>query len=113
MPYSHLLAKQPPKIQERYPLYNWKYIWRNLHFKFIPVNMRGLMFKYLHEILPNKCRLKQIRRSNDDLCESCGVPETNIHMMYLCHDIILPKSFIIRLLLHCCVGEINLLKLCS
>ena len=75
--------------------------------------MREVMFKYLHEILPNKCRLKQIRRSNDDLCESCAVPETNIHMMYYCLDVIILKGFLIRLLLHCCVGEINLLKFMS
>ena len=56
--YSHLLVKQMPKIQEQYPLYNWKHIWGNLQFKFIPINTREVMFKYLHEILPNKCRLK-------------------------------------------------------
>ena len=108
--YSHLLVKQMPKIQEQYPLYNWKHIWGNLQFKFIPINTREVMFKYLHEILPNKCRLKQIRRSNDDLCETCNVPETNIHMMYYCLDVMIPKRFLIRLLLHCCIGEINLLK---
>ena len=108
--YSHLLVKQPPKIEENYTLYNWKYIWRNLHFEYIPINMRELMFNYLHEILPNKCRLKQIRRSNDDLCESCVVPETNIHMICYCQDVILPKRFLTKLLLHSCVGEIILLK---
>ena len=63
MTYNHLLDKNPPKIQDKYPLNNWKYIWENLHFRFIPVNMREIMFKYLHEILPNKHRLKQIRRA--------------------------------------------------
>ena len=53
----------------------------------IPVNMREVMFKYLHEILPNKHRLKQMRRSRDELCDSCEMPETNIHMMYCCNDI--------------------------
>ena len=110
MIYSHLLDKPEPKIQGRYPMYNWKYIWGNLHFKFIPVNMREIIFKYLHEILPNKCRLKQIRRSNDELCETCNVPETNIHMMYNCQDVILPKRFLLNLLSHCSVGEINLLR---
>ena len=72
--------------------------------------MREVRFKYLHEILPNKHRLKQIRRSRDDLCDTCEMPETNIHMMYYCNDIILPKRFLRNLLTHCCVGEINLLK---
>ena len=44
------------------------------------------------------------------LCESCEMPETNIHMMYHCKDIVLPKRFLRNLLTHCCVGEINLLK---
>ena len=108
--YNHLLDKQPPKVQDKYPLQNWKFIWENLQFKLIPVNMREIMFKYLHEILPNKHRLKQTRRARDDLCESCDVPETNTHMMYFCKDVILPKRFLSKLLLHCCVGEINLLK---
>ena len=108
--YGHLLDIQPPRIQDKYPLYNWKYIWKNLHFKYIPVNSREILFKYLHEILPNKHRLKQIRRSRDDLCESCEIPETNIHMVYQCTSIVRPKRFLCNLLTHCCVGEINLLK---
>ena len=30
--------------------------------------------------------------------------------MYYCLDVMIPKRFLIRLLLHCCIGEINLLK---
>ena len=108
--YSHLLEIHPPRIQDKYPLYDWKYIWKNLHFKYIPVNVREIMFKYLHEILPNKHRLKQIRRSTDDLCDICELPETNIHMVYHCTGIALPKKFLNNLLTHCRVGEINLLK---
>ena len=108
--YSLLLDKKPPKIEDKYPLHNWNNIWENLHFKFIPIRSREIMFKYIHEILPNKCRLKQIRRANDDLCESCDVPETNVHMLYHCEDVILPKTFLLNLLIYCRVGEVNLLR---
>ena len=100
-----------PKIQEKYPLHNWKGIWKNLQFKYILVNVREVLFKYIHEILPNKHRLKQIRRSIDDLCENCNRPETNIHMVYYCRNIESPKRLLENLLTHCDTGEYNLLKL--
>ena len=109
--YRHMLNSPTPKIQERYPLHNWECIWKNLHFKYIPVNTREIIFKYIHEILPNKQRLKQIRRSMNDLCDSCDRPETNIHMVYFCRDIELPKRFLENMLTHCRIGEYNFLKL--
>ena len=75
--YAYLLGRNPPKVQENYQFSNWKNIWTNLNFKYIPIRSREILFKYLHGILPNKCRLKQIRRSDSDLCDSCTVPETN------------------------------------
>ena len=65
-----------------YPLHNWGNIWKNLHFRYIPVNTREILYKYINEISTNKHRLKQIRRSVDDLCEHCNIPKTNIHMLY-------------------------------
>ena len=78
--------------------------------KYISVNSGDFLFKYLHEILPNKHRLKQMIRSRDDLCESCEMTKTNIHMVYYCTSIVRPKCFLCNLLTHCNVGEINLLK---
>merc|ERR1712240_220654 len=109
--YVHIMNHPVPKIQEKYPLHNWKGIWKNLQFKYIPVNVREVLFKYIHEILPNKHRLKQIRRSIDDLCGNCNRPETNIHMVYYCRGIELPKRLFENLLTHCDTGEYNLLKL--
>ena len=109
--YNHILSNSAPKIEERYPLHNWECIWNNIQFKYVPVNTREILFKYIHEILPNKHRLKQIRRSTDDLCESCNRPETNIHMVHYCKNIEVPKRFLENMLTHCCVGEYNLLKL--
>ena len=61
--------------------------------------------------MPNKSRLKQIRKSTDDLCERCNRPETNIHMVYYLKDIEGPKRFLENMLTLCCVGEYNLLKI--
>ena len=92
-------------------MHNWEGIWENLQFKYIPINVREILYKYIHEILPNKQRLKQIRRSIDDLCENCQRPETNIHMVYYCKNIESSKKFLENLLTHCDIGEYNLLKL--
>ena len=76
----------------------------------MPVNTREIIFKYIHEILPNKSRLKRIRSSTDDLCESCNRPKANIYMVYYCKDIEGSKMFLENMLTHCCVEEYNLLK---
>ena len=80
--YGHLLDIQPPRIQDNYPLYNWKYIWKNLH------------FKYLHENLSNKHILKQIKRSRDDLCEMLNLHTYGV--LYYCTIIVRPNhSYVI------------------
>ena len=98
--YEYLLERYIPTVQQRYPFSNWKNIWLNMNFRYIPVRTREILFKYLHGILPNKYRLKQIRISASDLCDVCGVPETNIHMMYQCREISAVKDFLVRLLAH-------------
>ena len=84
--YEHLLERNPPLIQQKIQLSNWKKIWSNLNFKYISVRTRDVLFQYLHGILPNKHRLKQIR-SVSYLCDYFYVPETNKHRMFKCQEI--------------------------
>ena len=109
--YQYLLERNVPTVQQRYPFSNWKNIWLNMNFRYIPVRTREILFKYLHGILPNKYRLKQIRISASDLCDVCGVPETNIHMMYQCQEISAVKDFLVRLFAHFEFYNVNMAQL--
>ena len=48
------------------------------------LNEREIIYKYLHEILPTKKRLKDIRRIADSTCEYCTQEESNIHFVFQC-----------------------------
>ena len=109
--YESISEKCPPTIQQKYPFNNWKNIWQNLTSQIISVRNREILFKYLHGILPNKVRLKQIGLSASNLCNQCQVPETNKHMVYQCEDITEVKDFLIRLLRHLGFLEVEMEKL--
>lgn len=49
-------------IEEKYAIFDWKEIWKNLSFKFINSYDRSVIFKYVHEILPNRHRLYIIKK---------------------------------------------------
>ena len=82
-----------------------------MNFKYFPVRTREILFKYLNGILPNKYRFKQIRISASDLCDVCGVPETNIHMMSQCRGISVVKNFLVRLFAHFEFYSVNMAQL--
>ena len=65
-------------------LYHWKSIWNNLCSAFILLNERETLYKYLHEILPTKKRLKDIRSIACSKCDYCTQEESNIHVVYQC-----------------------------
>ena len=108
MAYGNLLEKYPPTIQQKYQFNNWKNIWNNVSFRYIPIQTRDILFKFLHGILPNKVRLKQIRIAVSDNCDHCKVPETNKHMVYQCLEIVEVKNFFLRLLEYCGFSNINM-----
>ena len=81
--YRFMLPECEPTVITRHNL-QWKKIWRHLTFKFIDLQERDIIFKFLHEILPNKSRLYQIRKANSPLCRICNVSEDNIHMFGKC-----------------------------
>ena len=57
--YKMLLPITKPEAENMYPNFNWNNIWNNLCFKFINVYNRQIMFKFPHEILPNRKKLSQ------------------------------------------------------
>ena len=62
--YDDIKKNQSPLVGEKYPLFNWEKIWKNVAFKYISSDDRSVLFKYLHEILPNKLRLYNIKSSS-------------------------------------------------
>ena len=85
----------------KYLLFNWEKIWENVAFKYINSDDRCVVFKYLHEILPNKLRLYIIRRSLTLNCDICNLEENNMHMFYYCKDIKVLVQFLKVLLQKC------------
>ena len=84
--YNLILVKQVAKVEEKYCLFNWKTIWKNVASKLIRSDERCVLFKYLHEILPNNLRLYEIKRKPSPNCDICNLEENNLHMMYYCKN---------------------------
>ena len=79
------MPKVKPKIENEYPLYDWKSIWNNVSFRYVHVSDRPIIFKYMHEILATNKRLCQIGRKENAQCRFCEVEESNIHKFYYCY----------------------------
>ena len=110
--YDFILLKQPPKVEEKYSLFNWKTIWKNLAFKCIRSDDRCILFKYLHEILPNNSRLYEIKRKPSPNCDMCNLEENNLHMMYYCKNKEFTVKYLRGLLQKCLnISNISLIKM--
>ena len=59
-------------------------MWNNLCSVLILPNERETLFRYLHEIVPTKKRLKDIRAIASSVCEYCIHEESNTHVVYQC-----------------------------
>ena len=82
--YHNILPKIRPTIEVNHPVHQWKNIWTNLSTKIILPKERDTLFKFLHNVLPTKVRLKQMKRIQCSKCEYCGQEETNTHIVYHC-----------------------------
>ena len=67
-------------------MFNWKVIWENVAFRFINSDDRSIIFKYMHEILPNKLKLYNMKKILSPNCSTCNIEENNLHMMYYCRN---------------------------
>ena len=82
--YEEIMPKCRPNIETLYGIYNWSYIWKNISSVFILLTERETIYKYIHEILPTKKRLKDIRQVATSTCDYCPQEESNIHFVYQC-----------------------------
>ena len=81
---ANIMQEHRPTVEGQYGLCNWKIVWINLCSVFILPNERETIYRYLHEILPTKKRLKDIRIIPSSVCDYCIHEETNTHMLYQC-----------------------------
>ena len=111
MIYEHLLPIEKPRIESTYDnsLFRWKSIWKNISFKFIQVNERELVFKYMHEILPTRKRMSNIGQGSPE-CKFCNMEESNIHVSYQCSYYKPVIEWFKILLIKCCNFNPNMLK---
>ena len=110
--YESLNKNHKPIVEEKYSLFNWKTIWGNVSSKFIISDDRSVLFKYKHEILPNRLRLYIIRKIPSPNCETCNIEENNLHMVYFCEDKKVIVKFLRALLQKCLnIPNVSLVKL--
>ena len=113
--YMYLMPIEKPKIEEMYDssLFKWKSMWKNITFKYIQVNERELIFKYMHEILPTMKRLRIIQMGHmSSDCKFCGAEESNIHFTYQCSYYKPVIEWFKQLLIKCCnFNPISMIKI--
>ena len=111
--YSIILPYTQPNIEKLYLNFNWRNIWKNLNFKYINIYDRHILYKYIHEVLPNNKRLYNIGSKMSPNCENCGIEETNIHMFLYCSRVQGCIRVMYKILFYFCNLDFkdNLLKL--
>lgn len=109
---SMLYVVTQPEIEKMYPNYDWKAIWKNVMFKPIHIYDRNIVFKYIHEILPNRKRLYDMRLKLSPLCDQCGIEESNINLFFYCQKVQNCINWMKKLIFYLCNIDIgnNLLK---
>ena len=80
------------------------FVWESvLKCKFLLINdnrIKQFNFKLLHRILPSKDNLYKWRIINDNLCDSCGIPETTFHFLLSCKKIKAYWKIVSRMLMY-------------
>ena len=107
------MPKCSPMIETYYGLYNWASIWKNLSSVYILVNEREILYKYLHEILPTKNRLKEIHSLASSICDNCTHEESNTHFVYQCErhtEVLIWYNNLLQK--YCNLSNPQLIKLC-
>ena len=101
-----------PTIEAFYQNYQWKNIWKNLVSVFVLPKEREVIYKFLHEVLPTRKRLKEMKKVPSSSCMYCGQEESNIHLVYCCpvtNGIIIWLGNLLRK--YCSIDNINYMKI--
>ena len=88
--YSLLLDSQDyvPKIVEKNPTVEFKFVFRNVFDKFIDRFSRDVMFKIVHNILPTNSLMYSFNVYKSNKCTFCAsCPETIRHLFFECREV--------------------------
>ena len=105
--YSLVLPDIPPIVETQNPLLDWGNIWKNINFKYIDINDRPILYKYVHQILPTNKRLFNIRLRNNPLCDHCFVEDSNNHKFYDCQKVQNSLNWVRRIIVYFCDMYLN------
>ena len=99
MIYNVLNPEYKSEIEDKYPLYRWNIIWKNIHCKLIDKYDRVVSYKFIYNVLPSKKKLYDMKIAGYDnpTCDICNIPESNLHMFYFCSKIKSLYRFIVKL----------------
>ena len=85
--YSMILPDTPPLVESKNPTLDWSNIWKIVNFKYIDINDRPILYKYVHQILPTNKRLFNMRMRNSPLCDHCLIEDNTMNKFYHCQKV--------------------------
>ena len=94
-------------IEGKNPGYDWGNIWKCVACKFMNVNDRPIVYKYVHEVIPTNKKLFQIRARDNPNCDHCNIEDSKIHRFYECPLMQECLNWIRRLILYLCGMNTN------
>ena len=94
-------------IEIKNPNHDWANIWKNISFRYIHVNDRLIIFKYIHGVIPTNKKLHQIKSRNDPICDSCDKEDTIKHKFYECEIMQDCLNWVRRLIMYLCNMNTN------
>ena len=105
--YLHLETLVLSNIEVKNPNHDWANIWKNISFRYIHVNDRPIIFKYVHGVIPTNKKLHQIRSRNDPICDRCDKEDTIRHKFYECEVMQECLNWLRRLIMYLCNMNTN------
>ena len=85
--YSIFLKTEQITVECKYPLFNWKRIWKNFNSSKIVLYKREFVYKHLHDVLAVGKRMYEFGLSTSAVCSLCGYEESAIHLFYFCEKV--------------------------
>jgi hypothetical protein len=82
---STLPAPPTMRIEKQWPNAEWNVIWRNIHASPVNVTTKVTWYKAIHDILPTRTRLNNIRLAPTALCERCDQEDAVKHQLIECN----------------------------
>ena len=102
--YESMLPKEQPLVENLYPQFNWKKIWKNFcEIRTNPFD-KDIIYKHLHTSLATRSRLAMFNIANNNLCNLCneGKEQTDLHIFYECSYIFPFYQWLLNILIQLC-----------